>query len=116
MHDNGFHILIVDDEPNIRAGLAKGLSGEAARIDVAKDAEEAMAIFERAGHALVIADLKLPGALDGLDLLQQIKHKRPETLVILITAHSTVEHAVEAMRRGAYDFVTKPVDLALLRH
>lgn len=116
MNTNGFHILIVDDEPNIRAGLAKGLSGEAAVIDTAKDGEEAVAKFDRVGHQLVIADLRLPGAIDGMELLRQIKHKRPETVVVVITAHSTVENAVEAMRRGAYDFVTKPVDLNLIRH
>ena len=64
----------------------------------------------------MITDLKLPGAIDGLELLRQIKHKRPETVVVVITAHGTVENAVEAMRRGAYDFVTKPVDLNLIRY
>ena len=116
MNQNGFHILIVDDEPNIRAGLAKGLSEEAALVDMAKDGEEALAKFEKTGHHLVIADLKLPGAVDGLELLRQIKHKRPETVVVVITAHSTVENAVEAMRCGAFDFMTKPVDLNLIRH
>jgi two-component system NtrC family response regulator len=115
MNQNGFHILIVDDEPNIRAGLAKGLSDEADVVDTAKDGEEAIARFERINHHLVIADLKLPGAIDGMELLRQIKQRRPETVVVVITAHGTVENAVEAMRRGAYDFVTKPVDLNLIR-
>ncbi|MBI3464614.1 MAG: sigma-54-dependent Fis family transcriptional regulator [Planctomycetes bacterium] len=116
MNQDGFHILIVDDEPNIRSGLAKGLSNEAGSVDTAKDGDEALALFDRTGHQLVIADLKLPGTIDGLELLKQIKHKRPETVVVVITAHSTVENAVEAMRRGAYDFITKPVDLNLIRH
>ena len=116
MNQNGFHILIVDDEPNIRAGLAKGLSEEAASVDTAKDGEEALTILDRTVHHLVIVDLKLPGAIDGMELLRQIKYKRPETVVVVITAHSTVENAVEAMRCGAHDFVTKPVDLNLIRH
>ncbi|MEX2285710.1 MAG: sigma-54 dependent transcriptional regulator, partial [Planctomycetaceae bacterium] len=116
MNQNDFHILIVDDEPNIRAGLAKGLAEEAAAVDTAKDGDEALLMFDQTGHQLVIADLKLPGAVDGLELVKQIKHKRPETVVIVITAHGTVEYAVEAMRRGAYDFVIKPVDLNLIRH
>lgn len=115
MNQNGLHILIVDDEPNIRAGLAKGLSQEATSVDTAKDGDEALKVFELIGHHLVIADLKLPGAIDGMELLRQIKHRRPETVVIVVTAHGTVENAVEAMRRGAYDFVTKPVDLNLIR-
>jgi two-component system NtrC family response regulator len=116
MNDDGLRILIVDDEPNIRTGLAKGLADEATAVDTAKDGNEALAAFDRGGHQLVIADLKLPGSCDGLELVRQIKHKRPETVVIVITAHGSVETAVEAMRRGAYDFILKPVDLNLIRH
>src|SRR6185369_13675523 len=107
MSDNGPQILIVDDEPNIRTGLAKGLADEAPEIETAKDGDEALAMFDRGRHQLVIADLKLPGSCDGLELVRQIKHKRPETMVIVITAHGSVETAVEAMRRGAYDFILK---------
>jgi two-component system NtrC family response regulator len=64
----------------------------------------------------VITDLRLPGELDGLGVVRQVKDKRPETLVIVITAYGTVESAVEAMRCGAFDFVTKPVDLNVIRH
>ena len=75
-----------------------------------------MAKFERTWHDIVITDLRLPGRLDGLELVKRIKEHRPETHTIVITAYGTVETAVEAMRSGAFDFVTKPVDLNVIRH
>lgn len=113
---NGFHILIVDDEPNIRSGLAKGLAKEADFIETAGTVNEALDKFEAGCFQLVIADVRLPGDRDGLDLVSLIHERKPETTVIVITAHGTVETAVDAMRRGAFDFITKPVDLNLIRH
>src|SRR5665811_1892927 len=101
-----FRILIVDDEPNIRSGLAKGLAGEADEVAVAKDGAEALTLFRQACCHLVITDLKMPGAVSGLDLVKQIKHERPETLILVITAHGSVETAVEAMRQGAHDYIS----------
>jgi two-component system NtrC family response regulator len=109
-----FGILIVDDEPNIRSGLAKGLAGQATRIETAGDADEAMAKFVRHGFPLVVMDVRLKCGVTGIELLGQMIHQRPGTCVIVITAHGTVETAVEAMRAGAYDFVPKPVDLNLV--
>ncbi len=110
-----FRILIVDDEPNIRAGLAKALSAEAGEVATAKDGTEALALFRQDHHHLVITDLKMPGPVSGLDLVKQIKHERPETLLLVITAHGSVETAVEAMRLGAHDYISKPVDVNVLR-
>jgi two-component system NtrC family response regulator len=110
-----FRILIVDDEPNIRSGLALGLAEEGYAIATAADATEALFLFEQVPQDLVITDLKMPGAVSGLDLLRAIHQTRPETLVLVITAHGSIETAVEAMRLGAYDYVSKPVDLDLLR-
>jgi DNA-binding NtrC family response regulator len=115
MSENSFRILIVDDEPNIRSGLAKALAGEADEVTTAKDAAEGLALLRRFHHHLVITDLKMPGLLSGLELVEQIKHERPETLILVITAHGTVETAVEAMRLGAHDYITKPLDLGMLR-
>lgn len=112
---NGFHILIVDDEPNIRSGLAKGLAKEADVIETAGTVNEALDKFDSGCFQLVIADVRLPGDRDGLDLVSLVHERKPETTVIVITAHGTVETAVDAMRRGAFDFVTKPVDLNLIR-
>ncbi|HXG09668.1 MAG TPA: sigma-54 dependent transcriptional regulator [Gemmataceae bacterium] len=115
MSDQNFRILIVDDEPNIRSGLAKALAGEADTVATAQDGTEALALFQRDHHHLVITDLKMPGALSGLELVKQIKHERPETLILVITAHGSIETAVEAMRLGAHDYVSKPVDVNMLR-
>lgn len=111
----GFNILIVDDEPNIRSGLSKGLQREADRIETAGDAAEALERFENDSFQMVIADVRLPGAMDGLELITQLLRQQPETTAIVITAHGTMETAVDAMRRGAFDFITKPVDLNLIR-
>ncbi|QDT12503.1 sigma-54-dependent transcriptional regulator [Planctomycetes bacterium K23_9] len=110
-----FGILIVDDEPNIRSGLAKGLADDGRVIDTAGDADEALAKFAKNAHPLVIVDVRLNCGVTGIELLTQMVHDRPGTCVIVITAHGTVETAVEAMRAGAFDFVLKPVDLNLVR-
>ena len=113
--DEEFHVLVVDDEPNIRSGLAKGLEKEAARVKTAGTVNEALDLFDAGHFQLVIADVRLPGDRDGLELVSLIQQRRPGTTTIVITAHGTVETAVEAMRRGAFDFITKPVDLNLIR-
>ena len=113
--NNGFNILIVDDEPNIRSGLAKGLAKEADSIETAGNVNEALDKFDAGDFQLVIADIRLPGDRDGLDLISAVLRRVPETTTIVITAHGTVETAVDAMRRGAFDFITKPVDLNLIR-
>ncbi len=113
--DEPFHILIVDDEPNIRSGLAKGLEKLADRIDTAGSVNEALDKFDTGNFQLVIADVRLPGDRDGLEFVSLVRQRKPATTAIVITAHGTVEAAVDAMRRGAFDFITKPVDLNLIR-
>jgi two-component system NtrC family response regulator len=115
MSDKAFPILIVDDEPNIRTGLARALECDSYAISTARDADEALQSFRRVGHLLVLTDLKMPGSSTGIDLIRAIKDDRPETLIIVITAHGTVETAVEAMRLGAHDYLSKPIDLGTLR-
>src|SRR5262245_43989089 len=115
MSERHFRILIVDDEPNIRSGLAKALAAEADEVASAKDGAEALALFRGAHHHLVITDLRMRGSLSGLDLVKVIKHERPETLILVITAHGSVETAVEAMRLGAHDYLSKPLDVGMLR-
>lgn len=115
MSDGEFSILIVDDEPNIRSGLCKGLQALADRVDVAAHGEEGLEKLTRHAYDLMITDLRLPGSVDGMKLLSHAHEQAPETVVIVITAYGSVETAVEAMRRGAFDFVTKPVDLNMIR-
>lgn len=116
MNTDGFGILIVDDEPNIRSGLVKGLAKEADVLETAEDAEEGLAKFREGFYQLVIADVRLPGNMDGLELIEHILRSNPQTTTIVITAHGTVETAVKSMRLGAFDFITKPLDLDLIRH
>jgi len=113
--EDGFNILIVDDEPNIRSGLALGLKKEASHIETAGSVNEALDKFAAGNFHLVIADVRLPGDRNGLELISLVRQQKPRTTTIVITAHGTVETAVEAMRRGAFDFITKPVDLNLIR-
>lgn len=108
------HLLVVDDEKNAREGLKWALEDKKHRVDVAASADEALGFLAEHQVDLVITDLKMPG-MDGLELLQKIKDNDPSTEVIVITAHSTVETAVEAMRKGAFDYQTKPVRLDELR-
>ncbi len=116
MSDEPFRILVFDDEPNIRSGLKLALEEQSHDVSTAGDAAEAWDQFRRRPHQLVITDLKMPGPRSGLDLVRDIKHGWPETLILVITAHGTVETAVEAMRLGAHDYLAKPVDLEILGH
>ena len=100
-------ILVVDDELSMREFLAILLEGEGYQVDLAESAEDALGCLGRERYALVISDVSMPG-LDGIDLLGRIKASAPETAVLMITAYTTAEQAVEAMKLGAYDYIGKP--------
>jgi DNA-binding NtrC family response regulator len=104
-----FNILIVDDEPLIRESLFEILRIEGYRVQMAASAEEAMKTLEAEFFDIVITDYKLPGN-NGLKLLAEIKKNYLRTEVILITGYGTIEMAVDAMKMGAYDYVTKPIN------
>jgi DNA-binding NtrC family response regulator len=107
-------ILVVDDEPGLCAGLQEGLRREGYLVDAAQDATAALQMAGQNLYNLVISDVKMPG-VSGLELLTQIRERHRDTLFILMTAFSTVENAVAAMRLGAYDYLPKPIDLKRLR-
>ena len=108
-------LLVVDDEPNIRQGLAVALARPELAIETAATGEEAVARLEREPAEIVVTDLRLPGPVDGLAVLERARAAAPECAVVLVTAHGTVDVAVDAMKRGARDFVTKPVKIQHLR-
>lgn len=107
--DNRPSILIVDDDKNTRDGLERALR-HSFGVKLAESGEKALAIL-REGHIdLLLTDLRMPG-MDGLALLRKIQGLYPNLICILLTAYGSVEIAVEAMKQGAYDFLTKPVNL-----
>ncbi len=107
-------ILIVDDEKNTREGLKWSLESGDYEIELAADGRQALELFHRRPVDLVITDLRMPD-VDGLELLKRIKHEDPQVAVIMLTAHGTIETAVEAMNLGAMHYQTKPVDLKELK-
>ena len=106
-------ILVADDEESIRWVLSKALSKRGFIIDQAADGDAALDLFRRHPYDLAIVDIKMPG-ISGLDLLTRFHEERPEVLVVIMTAESSMKNAVEAMKRGAYDYLTKPFDLDVL--
>ncbi|HPE88083.1 MAG TPA: sigma-54 dependent transcriptional regulator [Spirochaetia bacterium] len=105
-----FTVLVVDDEKNIREGLGEYLRLDGYDVELAADGREGVALADRGGVDLVITDLRMP-ALSGGELLKHVVSRYPSVPVIVLTGHGTVEDAVDAMRSGAYDFITKPVNL-----
>jgi DNA-binding NtrC family response regulator len=107
-------VLIADDDGNSRTGLRDLLEAWGYHVQEAADGEEALARAQEFLPAVVIADLRMP-RLDGLGLLDALRTEVPFTSMILLTGHGSVETAVGAMKRGAYDYLTKPVEIPRLR-
>ncbi|HEX7556467.1 MAG TPA: response regulator [Leptolinea sp.] len=101
------NILLIDDDEYIRNGLSQMLEMEGYKITSAEDGTQGFEKFQQENFNLVITDIKMPG-LDGLGVLGLIHHEAPSIPVILITGHGELNTAIEAMRGGAYDFITKP--------
>lgn len=103
-------ILIVDDEASIREFLEIMLKREGYAVEACASAEEALKTLSRANFSVVITDIAMPG-MNGVELLHKVKQKNPDTAVIIITAHGSTESAVEAMKLGASDYLTKPFQI-----
>src|SRR6516165_1251037 len=106
-------VLVVDDEPALADSLQKILERESLRVLTAGSGGEALDLVRREPVSVLITDLMMPG-MSGIDLLKASRSVSPETETVLMTAYGTVENAVEAMKQGAYDFVTKPIKRAHL--
>ena len=103
------HILVVDDEINIRGALVTMLEKKGHQVRGVATAEEGLAQLEAAPAELVITDLRMPG-IGGMEFLRRLKDTWPDTEVVVMTAYGSIDTAVEAMRLGAYDYLTKPID------
>ncbi|HUV30943.1 MAG TPA: sigma-54 dependent transcriptional regulator [Acidobacteriota bacterium] len=102
-------ILVVEDKDSMRNMLCQTLVEEGYRVDTAEHGKKALDLVRNKSYDLVLTDLRMPD-IDGLDVLSGVKEIDEETSVILMTAYGTIEDAVTAMKKGAYDFITKPFD------
>ncbi len=102
-------ILVVDDEQSLRIIISQVLSDDGHDVTVAANGEEALELFEREPFPIVFTDIVM-GDLNGLELLQKIKELQPETQVIVVTSHASLDTAITALRAGAYDYLVKPFE------
>ncbi|MCU0440167.1 MAG: sigma-54 dependent transcriptional regulator [Raineya sp.] len=103
-------ILIIDDEASIRYALREILEYEKHKVEEAKDGEEGLAMLSKDDYDIALCDIKMP-KMDGLEVLTKFSELGKNTQFIMISAHGTIETAVEATKKGAYEFITKPPDL-----
>jgi DNA-binding NtrC family response regulator len=103
-------ILVADDDPDIRDILHDTLSSLGARVVMASNGQDCLERIEKEGPELLLLDIEMP-VKNGLDVLKEIRQRRFDTTVIMITAYGTIDRAVEAMKEGAFDFITKPFEL-----
>jgi FixJ family two-component response regulator len=104
-------ILIVDDEPELRIPLRDALLADGYTVEDTASADLALALLERKHYCVIVTDLHMPGGPSGLDLIAAVKGRDPRTLCVVITGYASLDVAVEAIKRGAYDFVQKPFKL-----
>jgi len=108
-------ILIVDDEKNIRMTISQALADMEVQTDTAVNGEEALSKLKDTDFGLVLLDLRMPG-MDGMEVLEKLREDRPDIRVVIITAHGSIDCAVEAMKLGAVDFIQKPFTPKEIRH
>ncbi len=104
---SGVKVLVVDDEAVIRQGVCRVLEGRGYQAEASESGYEAIERLQKVPFSIVITDLKMPG-MDGIEVLKAIKILQPEVPVIIITGYSTVDTAVDAMKNGAFDYISKP--------
>jgi two-component system, NtrC family, nitrogen regulation response regulator GlnG len=107
------NILVADDEESIRWVLSKALTKQGFKVDLASDGKEALELFQNKSYDMAVLDIKMPG-ITGLELLKRFQEEKPDLLTVIMTAESTMKNAIEAMKQGAYDYITKPFDLDAL--
>jgi len=107
-------VLVVDDEKRIRDACSRMLSDEGCEVAVADNGTTGLEMIQQSHFDIVLLDLMMPG-LSGIDVLTDIKAKHPDTVVIVITGYATLEHSIETMKKGAFDFLSKPFSPSQLR-
>lgn len=108
-------ILIVDDEKDMRWLLSGILKEEGYEVEEAETGKKALMLFKDSPPDLVLLDLKIPGGMEGIEVLKKIKETNPDTEVVILTGHGGIESAVQTTKLGAYDYLTKPFDNERLR-
>jgi two-component system, NtrC family, nitrogen regulation response regulator NtrX len=103
-------ILVIDDERSIRNTLKEILEFEKFEVEIAEDGIEGLEKLEKTNFDVVLCDIKMP-RMDGIEVLEKIHELDPDATVVMISGHGTIETAVEAIKKGAYDFISKPLDL-----
>lgn len=103
-------ILVIDDERSIRNTLKEILEFEKFEVEVAEDGIEGLEKLEKGSFDVVLCDIKMP-RMDGVEVLEKIHELDPDATVVMISGHGTIDTAVEAIKKGAYDFISKPLDL-----
>ncbi len=106
-----FSVLVVDDEKDFLETLVNRLKKRKIDTHGAKSGEDALKLIKNRPFDVVILDIKMPGGMDGIEALREIKKIQPLTEVILLTGHASVETSIEGMKLGAFDYVMKPVKL-----
>ena len=115
MNKNEIGILVVDDELIVRESLTKWFREDGFRVEAAENAAAALKKLQGGCWSLMLVDIKMPG-MDGIELLQRVREINKNILVIIITAFASVDTAVKALKEGAYDYITKPIDPDYLDH
>jgi two-component system, NtrC family, nitrogen regulation response regulator NtrX len=104
------NILVIDDEKSIRNTLQEVLEYESHKVDLATNGAEGLELFEKNTYDVVLCDIKMPG-MDGIEVLEKMHQQANELPIIMISGHGNIDTAVEAIKKGAYDFIEKPLDL-----
>jgi DNA-binding NtrC family response regulator len=112
---NNVSLLIVDDEESVRDSLYNWFIEDGFKVECAENAKEALAMLEAGHFDIILADIKMPG-MDGMEMHRRIRALNPEAIVIIMTAFASVETAVQALKDGAFDYITKPFDPDDLSH
>jgi DNA-binding NtrC family response regulator len=108
-------VLIVDDEKVMRESLVEWLQEDGFGVASAESGMEAIQKLDQINPTVMVADIKMPG-MDGITLVRKVKEHRPDLPIVMITAFATVENAIQSMKEGAYDFITKPFPPEKLSH